>query len=157
MDAPGRTTDAFVRQRGAWGNGRFHANNYTWKELISVEKAHPLCKSLSEFSWCWSRGYSPTLESSSILVIRGQDAACLIHLPSFFFISTAQRLFYSVVTPQSDWKIAASLINPLNDCDFLFSGLQLFRVEVLFNERKHFVLRRKSEFQALHRKVCTEN
>lgn len=32
--------------------------------------------------------------------------------------------------------------------------LQLFRVEVLFNERKHFVLRRNSEFQTLHRKVC---
>lgn len=30
---------------------------------------------------------------------------------------------------------------------------QLFRVEVLFNERKHFVLRRSSEFQNLHRKV----
>lgn len=31
--------------------------------------------------------------------------------------------------------------------------LQLFRVEVLFNGRKHFVLRRSSEFQTLHRKV----
>lgn len=30
---------------------------------------------------------------------------------------------------------------------------KLFRVEVLFNERKHFVLRRSSEFQALHRKL----
>ncbi|XP_034542367.1 sorting nexin-22 [Notolabrus celidotus] len=30
---------------------------------------------------------------------------------------------------------------------------KLFRVEVLFNERKHFVLRRGSEFQALHRKL----
>lgn len=30
---------------------------------------------------------------------------------------------------------------------------KLFRVEVLFNERKHFVLRRNSEFQALHRKL----
>uniref|UniRef100_A0A672IRP9 Sorting nexin 22 n=1 Tax=Salarias fasciatus TaxID=181472 RepID=A0A672IRP9_SALFA len=30
---------------------------------------------------------------------------------------------------------------------------KLFRVEVLFNERKHFVLRRNSEFQSLHRKV----
>ncbi|XP_061896641.1 sorting nexin-22 [Entelurus aequoreus] len=30
---------------------------------------------------------------------------------------------------------------------------KLFRVEVLFNERKHFVLRRKSEFQTLHRKL----
>ncbi|KAK7893119.1 hypothetical protein WMY93_022271 [Mugilogobius chulae] len=28
-----------------------------------------------------------------------------------------------------------------------------FRVEVLFNERKHFVLRKSSEFQALHRKL----
>lgn len=33
------------------------------------------------------------------------------------------------------------------------SYLQLFRIEVLFNERKHFVLRRNSEFQNLHRKV----
>uniref|UniRef100_UPI0037E96770 sorting nexin-22 n=1 Tax=Semicossyphus pulcher TaxID=241346 RepID=UPI0037E96770 len=30
---------------------------------------------------------------------------------------------------------------------------KLFRVEVLFNERKHYVLRRTSEFQALHRKL----
>uniref|UniRef100_H3CSP8 Sorting nexin 22 n=2 Tax=Tetraodon nigroviridis TaxID=99883 RepID=H3CSP8_TETNG len=30
---------------------------------------------------------------------------------------------------------------------------KLFRVEVLFNERKHFVLRRTGEFQALHRKL----
>ncbi|XP_057693106.1 sorting nexin-22 [Corythoichthys intestinalis] len=30
---------------------------------------------------------------------------------------------------------------------------KLFRVEVLFNERKHFVLRRSSEFQTLHRKL----
>ncbi|XP_017292495.1 sorting nexin-22 [Kryptolebias marmoratus] len=28
-----------------------------------------------------------------------------------------------------------------------------FRVEVLFNERKHYVLRRTSEFQTLHRKL----
>lgn len=40
---------------------------------------------------------------------------------------------------------------------FFLSGLQLFRVEVLFNERKHFVLRRNSDFQALHRKVRTQN
>ncbi|XP_059191681.1 sorting nexin-22 [Centropristis striata] len=30
---------------------------------------------------------------------------------------------------------------------------KLFRVEVLFNGRKHFVLRRYSEFQTLHRKL----
>nr|ACO13362.1 Sorting nexin-24 [Esox lucius] len=30
---------------------------------------------------------------------------------------------------------------------------KLFRVEILFNERKHFVLRRYSEFQNLHRKL----
>ncbi|KAM9755091.1 sorting nexin-22 isoform 1-T1 [Menidia menidia] len=30
---------------------------------------------------------------------------------------------------------------------------KLFRVEVLFNERKHYVLRRNSEFQTLHRKL----
>ncbi|TRY90233.1 hypothetical protein DNTS_027167 [Danionella cerebrum] len=30
---------------------------------------------------------------------------------------------------------------------------KLFRVEVLFNGRKHFVLRRQSSFQALHRKL----
>lgn len=30
---------------------------------------------------------------------------------------------------------------------------KLFRVEVLFNGRKHFVLRRSSEFQTLHRKL----
>ncbi|XP_042352132.1 sorting nexin-22 [Plectropomus leopardus] len=30
---------------------------------------------------------------------------------------------------------------------------KLFRVEVLFNGRKHFVLRRSSEFQSLHRKL----
>ncbi|KAM8750905.1 sorting nexin-22 [Acanthopagrus schlegelii] len=30
---------------------------------------------------------------------------------------------------------------------------KLFRVEVLFNERKHFVLRKSSEFQTLHRKL----
>ncbi|CAL1594210.1 unnamed protein product [Knipowitschia caucasica] len=30
---------------------------------------------------------------------------------------------------------------------------KLFRVEVLFNERKHFVLRKHSEFQTLHRKL----
>lgn len=40
---------------------------------------------------------------------------------------------------------------------FFLSGLQLFRVEVLFNERKHFVLRRNSDFQALHRKVRTQH
>lgn len=38
-----------------------------------------------------------------------------------------------------------------------FFFLQLFRVEVLFNGRKHYVLRRNSEFQTLHRKVCTCN
>ncbi|KAF7701794.1 sorting nexin-22 [Silurus meridionalis] len=30
---------------------------------------------------------------------------------------------------------------------------KLFRVEILFNGRKHFVLRRQSEFQMLHRKL----
>ncbi|KAM4572795.1 sorting nexin-22 [Odontesthes bonariensis] len=30
---------------------------------------------------------------------------------------------------------------------------KLFRVEVLFNERKHYVLRRNGEFQTLHRKL----
>ncbi|XP_037538460.1 sorting nexin-22 [Nematolebias whitei] len=30
---------------------------------------------------------------------------------------------------------------------------KFFRVEVLFNERKHYVLRRASEFQSLHRKL----
>lgn len=30
---------------------------------------------------------------------------------------------------------------------------KLFKVEVLFNERKHYVMRRNSEFQALHRKL----
>lgn len=30
---------------------------------------------------------------------------------------------------------------------------KLFRIEVLFNERKHYVLRNSSEFQALHRKL----
>ncbi|XP_033823802.1 sorting nexin-22 [Periophthalmus magnuspinnatus] len=30
---------------------------------------------------------------------------------------------------------------------------KLFRVEVLFNERKHFVLRKNGEFQTLHRKL----
>uniref|UniRef100_A0A3B5AUU2 Sorting nexin 22 n=1 Tax=Stegastes partitus TaxID=144197 RepID=A0A3B5AUU2_9TELE len=30
---------------------------------------------------------------------------------------------------------------------------KLFRVEVLFHERKHYVLRRNSEFQTLHRKL----
>lgn len=30
---------------------------------------------------------------------------------------------------------------------------KLFRVEVLFNGRKHYVLRKSSEFQALHRKL----
>ncbi|XP_058501911.1 sorting nexin-22 [Solea solea] len=30
---------------------------------------------------------------------------------------------------------------------------KLFRVEVFFNERKHYVLRRSSEFQTLHRKL----
>lgn len=38
MDARERTTDALVRQRGAWGNGRFHANNLTLKEFVSVEE-----------------------------------------------------------------------------------------------------------------------
>uniref|UniRef100_A0A3Q3NCW6 PX domain-containing protein n=1 Tax=Mastacembelus armatus TaxID=205130 RepID=A0A3Q3NCW6_9TELE len=30
---------------------------------------------------------------------------------------------------------------------------KLFKVEVLFNERKHYVLRRNSEFHTLHRKL----
>ncbi|XP_016102400.1 sorting nexin-24-like, partial [Sinocyclocheilus grahami] len=30
---------------------------------------------------------------------------------------------------------------------------KLFRLEILFNGRKHFVLRRHSEFQMLHRKL----
>ncbi|XP_028285768.1 sorting nexin-22 [Parambassis ranga] len=30
---------------------------------------------------------------------------------------------------------------------------KLFRIEVLFNERKHYVLRRQSEFQTLHRNL----
>uniref|UniRef100_H2UTH8 Sorting nexin 22 n=1 Tax=Takifugu rubripes TaxID=31033 RepID=H2UTH8_TAKRU len=34
-----------------------------------------------------------------------------------------------------------------------FDRCGLFRVEVLFNERKHFLLRRNSEFHALHRKL----
>lgn len=45
-------------------------------------------------------------------------------------------------------------INQMNaSSSFVFCS-QLFRVEVLFNGRKHFVLRRNSEFQTLHRKVC---
>uniref|UniRef100_A0A8C7YDC4 PX domain-containing protein n=1 Tax=Oryzias sinensis TaxID=183150 RepID=A0A8C7YDC4_9TELE len=30
---------------------------------------------------------------------------------------------------------------------------KLFRVEVLFNERKHYVLRRNGDFQSLHKKL----
>lgn len=44
--------------------------------------------------------------------MRGQDAACLIHLPSFFFLfqqHNAYISFSSVVAPQADRKFAASL------------------------------------------------
>ncbi|XP_061678455.1 sorting nexin-22 [Syngnathoides biaculeatus] len=39
------------------------------------------------------------------------------------------------------------------EVDDVGKSKKLFRVEVLFNERKHFVLRRSSEFQTLHRKL----
>lgn len=38
-------------------------------------------------------------------------------------------------------------------CNMDFLVFQLFRVEILFNGRKHFVLRRYSDFQTLHRKL----
>lgn len=43
------------------------------------------------------------------------------------------------------------LVRFLLNCGFFLS--QLFRVEILFNGRKHFVLRRQSDFQTLHRKL----
>ncbi|XP_077374220.1 sorting nexin-22 isoform X2 [Festucalex cinctus] len=39
------------------------------------------------------------------------------------------------------------------EVDEVGKSKKLFRVEVLFNERKHFVLRRSSEFHTLHRKL----
>lgn len=51
----------------------------------------------------------------------------------------------------SDTLILSSSACPTTDSTFSVS--QLFRVEVLFNGRKHFVLRRYSEFQMLHRKL----
>uniref|UniRef100_A0A8C5E1M0 Sorting nexin 22 n=1 Tax=Gouania willdenowi TaxID=441366 RepID=A0A8C5E1M0_GOUWI len=52
--------------------------------------------------------------------------------------------------------ILSPINNQLNVMVYCFV-LQLFRVEVLFNQRKHFVLRKTREFQTLHRKVRTIN
>lgn len=49
--------------------------------------------------------------------------------------------------------IEVSIPSMERDEDEAGKSKKLYRVEVLFNERKHFVLRKGSEFQALHRKL----
>lgn len=49
--------------------------------------------------------------------------------------------------------IVVSIPSMEREVDESGKSKKLFRVEVLFNERKHFVLRRNREFQALHRKL----
>lgn len=56
-----------------------------------------------------------------------------------------RHLLVKIITTQCVLLLKSDLM------DFLV--FQLFRVEILFNGRKHFVLRRYSEFQTLHRKL----
>lgn len=49
--------------------------------------------------------------------------------------------------------IEVSIPSMEREVDESAKAKKLFRVEVLFNERKHYVLRRSSEFQTLHRKL----
>ncbi|XP_019729552.1 sorting nexin-22 isoform X1 [Hippocampus comes] len=49
--------------------------------------------------------------------------------------------------------IHVTIPSTVREVDEVGKSKKLFRVEVLFNERKHFVLRRSSEFQTLHRKL----
>ncbi|XP_062246431.1 sorting nexin-22 [Platichthys flesus] len=55
---------------------------------------------------------------------------------------------------QDDYPmIEVSIPSMEKEVDESGKSKKLFRVEVLFNERKHYVLRRGSEFQTLHRKL----
>ncbi|KAJ7998321.1 hypothetical protein DPEC_G00221480 [Dallia pectoralis] len=54
---------------------------------------------------------------------------------------------------QEPQMIEVSIPSLEKDVDESGKLRKLFRVEILFNERKHFVLRRYSEFQNLHRKL----
>lgn len=49
--------------------------------------------------------------------------------------------------------IEVSIPSMERDEDEAGKSKKLYRVEVLFNERKHYVLRKGSEFHALHRKL----
>ncbi|XP_039989508.1 sorting nexin-22 [Xiphias gladius] len=49
--------------------------------------------------------------------------------------------------------IEVSIPSMEREVDESAKSKKLFRVEVLFNGRKHYVLRRSSEFQTLHRKL----
>ncbi|KAJ4938434.1 hypothetical protein JOQ06_003053 [Pogonophryne albipinna] len=49
--------------------------------------------------------------------------------------------------------IEVSIPSMEREVDEAGKSRKLFRVEVLFNGRKHYVLRRNSEFQTLHRKL----
>uniref|UniRef100_A0A3Q4HGZ6 PX domain-containing protein n=1 Tax=Neolamprologus brichardi TaxID=32507 RepID=A0A3Q4HGZ6_NEOBR len=58
-----------------------------------------------------------------------------------------------MVLQESFPMIQVSIPSMEKEADDSGKTKKLFRIEVLFNERKHFVLRRNSEFQNLHRKL----
>uniref|UniRef100_A0AAX7VBX8 PX domain-containing protein n=1 Tax=Astatotilapia calliptera TaxID=8154 RepID=A0AAX7VBX8_ASTCA len=71
--------------------------------------------------------------------------------------SQRQRVDYKdrcpMVLQESFPMIQVSIPSMEKEVDESGKTKKLFRIEVLFNERKHFVLRRNSEFQNLHRKL----
>lgn len=103
MDAHERTTDALVRQRSAWGNRRFRANNFTLKERISVEEAQQICAlhftlcvclSVLEFSYVENVNIDKLWNSYDLFWLeQRKEAVSFIHLPCFFLFRAAQRLY----------------------------------------------------------------
>uniref|UniRef100_A0A671WY86 PX domain-containing protein n=1 Tax=Sparus aurata TaxID=8175 RepID=A0A671WY86_SPAAU len=67
--------------------------------------------------------------------------------------SISDSLWSSMVLTEDFPMIEVSIPSMEREVDESGKSKKLFRVEVLFNERKHFVLRRSSEFQTLHRKL----
>ncbi|KAM9854637.1 sorting nexin-22 [Aulostomus maculatus] len=58
-----------------------------------------------------------------------------------------------MLVAEDSLMIEVSIPSMEREVDDSGKSKKLFRVEVLFNGRKHYVLRRTSEFQALHRKL----
>ncbi|XP_051979427.1 sorting nexin-24-like [Xyrauchen texanus] len=90
---------------------------------------------MSDFSTAVFRVYD---RSRSWILISVCDCVCVCVMWDHQYVSRAIEIFIP------------SLIRELDEMGKL---RKLFRVEILFNGRKHFVLRRYSEFQTLHRKL----